>query len=141
MRFSPLQGKWQHIWILERNTVNTVLVDSSLKFVSTAPTFGEETKMRKWIVAGCFLMAGIGLLLSCARSPSKPPPAYRMSIASINALTNGHIYFEEQRSQVYVTIVDPSGDGHTFCVEHDGLGKEKALNLLNAKQQELNKAK
>jgi hypothetical protein len=64
-----------------------------------------------------------------------------MSIASINALTNGHIYFEEQRRHVYVTIVDPSGDGHTFCVEHDGLGREKALALLKAKQEELNKAK
>jgi hypothetical protein len=56
-------------------------------------------------------------------------------------MTNGHIYFEEQRRHVYVTIVDPSGDGHTFCVEHDGLGREKALALLKAKQEELNKAK
>jgi hypothetical protein len=86
-------------------------------------------------------MAGMGLLLSCAQAPSTPPPSYRMSMASINALTNALIYFEEKRSQVYVTIVDRSGDGHTFYVDHAGLGREEALALLKAKQQELSNAK
>lgn len=55
--------------------------------------------------------------------------------------TNGHIYYEERRSQVYVTVVDSFGDGHMFYLEHDGMSKAQALDLLKAKQQELNNAK
>ena len=98
-------------------------------------------KTTKWIVAGCLLVVTAALFLSCARCTSKPPPVQCMNIEKINALTNMHIRFEELRGQIYVTTVDRFGDGHMFYVEHDGLSKEKTLNLLKAKQQELDKVK
>ena len=72
---------------------------------------------------------------------AKPPPYFRTSIPEINTLTNGHIRFEEIRGQIYVTMIDPYGDGHMFYLERDGLSKKQAIAQLQLKQEELDKKK
>jgi len=66
--------------------------------------------------------------------------AFPMSLATLEKTHDGRISFEERRGEIFVHLTDRFGDCHINLLDYRGVSKEKALEILKAKQVELEKA-
>jgi hypothetical protein len=66
------------------------------------------------------------------------PDLLNTSLAQIH---DGSISFEEKRGKIFVHMADPFGDGHIHLLNYEGVSKANALEILKAKQEELERAR
>jgi hypothetical protein len=73
---------------------------------------------------------------------SQTSSAFPLSLATLEQTHDGRIAsFEERRGNIFVHLVDRFGDGHIHLLNHEGVSEQKALEILKAKQQELERAR
>lgn len=59
------------------------------------------------------------------------------TLSEIQSFETVQIRFEEKYSIIIIWITDPHGDCHSFELKHEGVSKDKALQILKDKQNEL----
>lgn len=101
--------------------------------------------MRKKIIIGfitflVFLFAVIVIWLQVHSRGTNWHPL-TLELKSIEQMQTGSISFEEQKGEIFVTVVDRYGDAHMFLLKHEGVPKNEALQILNNKKLELEKRK
>jgi hypothetical protein len=84
------------------------------------------------IVAFVALVASVG---GCARQSSAFPLDMR-TVRELSRANTAQMSFEESGGDIFVTIVDKSGDGHIHRLSLDGTTRQQALVLLRQKQAE-----
>ncbi len=68
------------------------------------------------------------------------PQGFPLSLQVVQNLKDGKITSYEVRSgKIVVTMFDKYGDGHVHILDHSGVSKEEALQILSQKQAELAK--
>jgi serine/threonine protein kinase HipA of HipAB toxin-antitoxin module len=75
----------------------------------------------------------------CARKPS----AFPLDVQTIARLTSdntGRISYVQSSDEILVTIVDKSGDSHVHRMTFAGMSRQRALEMLRRKQEELEPA-
>lgn len=78
--------------------------------------------------------------LCLAAGCKKKPTAFPLSLATLEAIHSGQLSFEEQDGEILVSISDASGDRHIHRVDPAGHSRKEVLEILQSKQEELEKA-
>ena len=101
--------------------------------------------MKPWIKIGLLsaavVLMGLGLLSLNGRSRLQTSSAFPLSLATLKQIHDGGISFEEKSGKIYVHITDRFGDGHIHLLNYEGISRARALEILKAKQQELEDTK
>jgi hypothetical protein len=85
------------------------------------------------------LMLPLWVLLGCTRGNEG---YWRMSLATVQTLTSGHIVrCEKKQGDILFSFVDEFGDGHIFLLDHHGVSDQEALHVVQSKMAELDKVK
>lgn len=105
--------------------------------------FGEDQRMRRLIqTAICVLglsIVGFGLWYVNGRMGKSS--AVPITLATIEQIDSGEISFEQRRSgEIFVHVIDRFGDGHIHVLNYEGVSTTKALEILTAKQREMEEA-
>lgn len=90
-------------------------------------------KIGLWSFA--ILLVGLGIWR--LNRGSQTSSAFPLSLTTLEQVHDGSISFEERRGEIYVHMTDRLGDGHIHILNHEGVSKAEALEILKAKQQEL----
>ena len=88
------------------------------------------------IISLFVVLAALGGTAGCHEKSS----AFPLSLATLATIHDGRISFEERRGEIFVHLTDRFGDSHIHLLDYRGVSKEQALEILKAKQVELEKA-
>ena len=79
------------------------------------------------------LSAMVAAMAACKRGPSGFP----LNMATVQQIDSGSLTFEERGGKITVSVVDRFGDAHLHVLNHEGISRKDALDVLKAKQKEL----
>ncbi len=68
---------------------------------------------------------------------SARPSAFPLSLTALEQIDSGQIWFEEKDGEIHVRVTDRFGDAHVHRLDYGDMPREKALEILKAKQAEL----
>lgn len=71
---------------------------------------------------------------------SRPSGIPSLGIEAVQEFRDGKILFEEKSQYILVTRIDKSGDGHIRVLDHAGMSRTQAMEILKQKQAELERA-
>ncbi len=70
---------------------------------------------------------------------SARPSAFPLSLTALEQIDSGQIWFVERDGEISVRVTDRFGDAHVHRLDCGGTPREKAIEILKAKQAELQK--
>ncbi len=85
------------------------------------------------LAASCMVCLAV---VGCRRQPSAFPLSLQ-TVGELNPTNTAQITFHEQGGEIFVTVVDKSGDGHIHQLSRGTNSPQEALELLRRKQMEL----
>ena len=100
--------------------------------------------MTKWIIIclTILLLAGASVCVVCGVFSIgffKPDLSHHMQIdlQLVQQADSGEIaHYEQKYGEVFVSLVDPVGDGHIFLLKHPGKSTAETLEILRRTQEE-----
>lgn len=98
--------------------------------------------MRNYLDRALRLLAA-SALLSLAAGCAREPHQMSVTIQQVMQFQPGdvpEISHEETGGHIYVSVVDRSRDAHVFLLNHDGMTRQQALEMLGRKQAQLRAA-
>ena len=87
----------------------------------------------------CIVLVVAAVALTGAAGCKEKSSAFPLNLATVEKTHDGRISFEEKRGEIFVYLTDRFGDCHIHLLDYHGVSKEKALEILKAKQAELEK--
>ncbi|MBN1512245.1 MAG: hypothetical protein JXB13_09545 [Phycisphaerae bacterium] len=85
-------------------------------------------------------MAVLLMLVLCVwhwNRSSARPSAFPLSLTALEQIDSGQIWFEDKDGEIYVRVTDPFGDAHIHRLDCGDIPREKAIEILKARQAEL----
>ncbi|MCE9518806.1 MAG: hypothetical protein K8R87_04485 [Verrucomicrobia bacterium] len=93
--------------------------------------------MKKYtITVLAFVLVALCIVTGCKQKPS----AFPLSLATLEQIHSGQLSYEERDGEIFVSVTDSSGDCHIHRLNHKGHSRLDALEILQKKQTELEKA-
>jgi hypothetical protein len=83
------------------------------------------------------ILTAVCVLVSSETGCNSRPSGPRLGIGTVQQIRDGQISFEEKGGRILVSVTDRYGDCHIHVLDHTGISREQALEILKQKEAEL----